>query len=69
MPTGPNPACAECDLQAKRPPSNSLKLNNVRGSFTLEVSLLAVAKVATECQCRALADVFSRHTLCSFPCN
>lgn len=48
MSTGPNPACAECDLQVKRSSSNSPKLNSVRGSLMLQVSLLSAAKVDTE---------------------
>lgn len=65
----PYPACAECDLQVNRPPSSSAKLNNVRRSLMFKVSLLGVAQVTALYERRKLAIVFSKHTLCIFPCN
>lgn len=65
----PNPACAECDLQVNRPPSNSTKLNNVRRSLMLKVSLLGVAQADILYERRKLGNVFSKHTLCILPCN
>lgn len=67
--TVPNPAFAECGLQVDRPPSNSLKLTNACRSLMFNVLLLGAAQIATLYECRKLANVFSKHTLCIFSCN